>query len=276
MHAIASPVAACALSEQDLLRAYADGDLRARDEVILRFMPRRQAPGGPLSAYGRVAGGPGAGRLLRPDQGRRPLRPGARSVHPVRDPEHPGRAQAPFPRQGLGHPRDSLRSGADAQGQRGHGAPVGPARPFAVGIRHRQAPRTLGGGGLGGARLGQRILADGARRPTGGRRGRCAGPGRHDRLRGRPLRAGRARRGGGTRISRAARPRAARSSGCGCSRTSRNRRSRSASACPRCTFRACSDARSTSSHRPSKTGRSAPPIRLRPRAPKLPSPCPWR
>ncbi len=39
MHAIASPVAASALSEQDLLRAYADGDLRARDEVILRFMP---------------------------------------------------------------------------------------------------------------------------------------------------------------------------------------------------------------------------------------------
>ena len=79
-----------------------------------RALPAARAPArAPLPARRRAARRPRPGRLARPAEGDRPLRPRARDrVLVLRGPDDPRRAQAPLPRQGLVGPRPARPAGA--------------------------------------------------------------------------------------------------------------------------------------------------------------------
>ena len=91
-----------------LIRYHRDGDLRARADLVERFLPlardlalRYTYTDEPFDDLMQVA-------EPRAHQGRRPLRAPANSgtrFTELRGPHHPGRAQAPLPRQGLGPAR---------------------------------------------------------------------------------------------------------------------------------------------------------------------------
>ena len=72
-----------------------------------------RVPGPPVQQPRRAARRPRAGRVGRPGQGRRPLRPraGGRVLH-LRHPHDRRRAQAPLPRQGLGRAGAAPHAGA--------------------------------------------------------------------------------------------------------------------------------------------------------------------
>ena len=84
-------------------RYHRDGDLDAREELVLRFMPlarqlasRYRHAGEPLEDLVQVA-------CVGSAEGDRPLRPRARHrLHALRGAHDARRAQAPLPRQGLG------------------------------------------------------------------------------------------------------------------------------------------------------------------------------
>ena len=104
-----------------------------------------------LSPWERAARRPRPGRVARPDQGRRPLRPRARpQLLDVRPADDRRRAAAALPRHRLGRPRRARHAGACAEGalrRRGdrignrQSADAAPARRA-----HRREPRGRGRG----------------------------------------------------------------------------------------------------------------------------------
>ena len=100
-----------------------------------RALPAARPPARPpLPARRRAARRPRAGRVARPHQGDRPLRPRARGrVLQLRGPDDPRRAQAPLPRPHVVGPRPARPAGADAEGRQGRRElSRGPAPPAAV------------------------------------------------------------------------------------------------------------------------------------------------
>ena len=100
------PAPTSEVDRRALLRAYREnGDLAARDRLVEGFMPLVVLARAALRRPRRAARGSRAGRLARPREGDRPLRPRprGRSRH-LHLPDRRRRAEAPLPRPGLvGH-----------------------------------------------------------------------------------------------------------------------------------------------------------------------------
>ena len=180
-----------------------------------------------LHVHGRAVRRPVPGREPRVDQGDRSLRPGSRrEVLKLCGTHHPGRAEAPLPRQGLGAARAARPPGAHPRRKSRNGGALEAAGPVAEAARGRPARS-----GAPSSRCSRRNRPPSATRPRRSTRqrrvtttGRTAG--RPARRRGLGLRARRGPRRNSEQLEGAARRRAlgARAALCARPQPARDRR----------------------------------------------------
>ena len=140
---LAEDRAARAQEDRRLMARYHRRGRSGRAGAARRALPAARAPArAALPARRRAARRPRPGRLARAAEGDRPLRPRARDrVLVVRRPDHPRRAQAALPRQGLVRSCPARSAGAGRQGRPGGRRDVARAGPRPDAGRDRRADR---------------------------------------------------------------------------------------------------------------------------------------
>ena len=161
VHSLATPahVRHPPTAEAELMARLDRDEPGARDRLIEHHMPLARRLAARYRHSGESLDDLDAGRLPGPDQGHRPLRPGRRAVPALRGAHHHRRAQAPLPRQGLGHARAARPAGAGHEHRRRRRPPGHRPRPLAHAARRGQVHPAVAGGRARGHGRRQRLHA---------------------------------------------------------------------------------------------------------------------